>query len=167
MTTKKERIQTGVVFGVYLVLLTWLVLFKFATVPAQIPHLRGINLIPFHYDQETSFHAKEILYNLVIFVPAGFYFAALLERRSVLLAAAATAGLSLAFEITQWLFAIGATDITDLITNTAGGCCGMLLFWLLGKIMGANRLKFANTLGTILELSALTLLLLLLLANPS
>lgn len=167
MTTKKERIRTGVVFGVYLALLIWLVLFKFATSPAQIPHLRGINLIPFHYDQETAFHAKEILYNLVVFIPAGFYFSALLERRSILLAAAATAGLSLAFEITQWLFAIGASDITDLITNTAGGCCGMLLFRLLGKALGAKRLKFANTLGSILELAATTLLLLLLLANPS
>lgn len=163
MTRKKERIQTGVVFGVYLVLLIWLVLFKFATTPAQIPHMRGINLIPFHYDQETAFHTKEILYNLVVFVPAGFYFSALLGNCASLMA---TAGLSLSFEITQWVFAIGATDITDLIANTAGGCCGMLLFLLLGKMMGAKRMKFANTLGAILELATLALLIILLLANP-
>lgn len=163
MTRKKERIQTGVVFGVYLVLLIWLVLFKFSTSPAQIPHMRGINLIPFHYDQETSFHAKEILYNLVVFVPAGFYFSALLGNCASLMA---TAGLSLSFEITQWIFAIGASDITDLIANTVGGGCGMLLFLLLGKMMGTKRMKFANTLGAILELVAIALLMILLLANP-
>lgn len=163
MTRKKERIQTGVVFGVYLVLLIWLVLFKFSTSPAQIPHMRGINLIPFHYDQETSFHAKEILYNLVVFVPAGFYFSALLGNCASLMA---TAGLSLSFEITQWIFAIGASDITDLIANTVGGGCGMLLFLLLGKMMGTKRMKFANTLGAILELVAIALLIILLLANP-
>ena len=38
------------------------------------------------------------------------------------------AGISLLLEITQYILAIGSSDITDLITNTAGGLLGCLLY---------------------------------------
>lgn len=43
---------------------------------------------------------------------------------------------SLTAEFIQFIFAIGATDITDLITNTAGGFLGLKLYGLtISRIM--------------------------------
>lgn len=165
MENKRQRTWTGVVFGVYVAFLVWLVLFKLATNLEQIPCQRGINLIPFHYDQENSVHLKEVLYNMLVFVPAGYYFAAFLQKKNIFLGTAAAAALSLFFEITQWVFSIGASDITDLITNTLGGLCGVALFWLMGKAAGKHRMTIANTVGVVLELSGGALLALLLIAN--
>ena len=52
MTWKNEKKSKAllVVFGIYLALLVWCILFKFALRPEEIPHLRGINLIPYAID---------------------------------------------------------------------------------------------------------------------
>lgn len=91
----KEKIITYIVFGVYILLLIWLILFKFATSVEEIPCIRGINLVPFHYDQENAFHKIEILYNVLVFVPAGFYFSVMFAKKHIFLGTAATAVLSL------------------------------------------------------------------------
>ena len=71
-STEQKR-MSYIVFAVYLILLAWLILFKFATNFSEIPSMRSINLIPFHYMQETSMHWKEVLYNIIVFVPLGVY----------------------------------------------------------------------------------------------
>lgn len=78
---QKERKFSYVVFVVYLFLLCWLVLFKFATSMEAIPHIRGINLIPFHYDMENSVHLKEVIYNIIVFIPCGVYLSAFFPRK--------------------------------------------------------------------------------------
>lgn len=163
--SKKERTITYIVFAVYILLLVWLVLFKFATSIEEIPHLRGVNLIPFHYDKENAVHVREVFYNVMVFVPAGFYFSAIFAKKNVFLGTAATALLSFVFEAVQWIFAIGATDITDFITNTVGGFCGMLLFWFMGKVTQKHRMTIINVLGMIVEILGGMLLLILLISN--
>lgn len=162
---KKERTITYIVFAVYLLLLVWLVLFKFATSIEEIPHLRGINLIPFHYDKENAVHVREVFYNVMVFVPAGFYFSAMFAKRNIFLGTVATAVLSLLFEAVQWIFSIGASDITDFITNTVGGLLGLLLFWIMGKITLKHRMTVINVLGIIVEVLGGMLLLILLISN--
>ncbi len=163
--SNKEKKLSFIVFGVYLLLLCWLVLFKFATSIDEIPHLRSVNLIPFHYSLKTSFQFKEVLYNILVFIPAGYYFTALFAKRNLLSGVGLTALMSLFFETTQWIFAIGASDITDLITNTLGGLCGMALFFLMGKIAGSHRMKIINIIGIVIEVAGCALLALLLIAN--
>ena len=131
--SNKEKVITYIFFAVYLMLLCWLVLFKLATSINMIPSMRGINAIPFYYDEEVAFHTREVIFNAIVFVPAGFYFAAIFSSKSVWLGTAASAILSLFFEVVQWLFSIGASDITDIITNTIGGLCGMIIFLAMGK----------------------------------
>lgn len=162
---KKERTVTCVVFAVYILLLVWLVLFKFAVRIEDIPGMRSMNLIPFYYEQENSFHLKEILYNVIVFIPAGFYFSAIAGKKNIFLGTAATAVLSFLFEAIQWICSIGATDITDLITNTFGGFLGMLLFLVMGKITLKYRMKIINTLGIIIEIFGCMLLFFILAAN--
>ncbi|MDP4108311.1 MAG: VanZ family protein, partial [Bacillota bacterium] len=48
--------------------------------------------------------------------------------------------LSLTFEFIQFIFAIGATDITDVITNTVGGFLGLKLYSLSNKYITNKKL---------------------------
>jgi glycopeptide antibiotics resistance protein len=129
-----QKILSIVVFAVYFVLLVWLVLFKFAVSLDDVPRLRGINLVPFYYDTENSVHLKEVVYNILVFVPLGVYLSAFMSKKTLVIRILPCFLLSLAFEVIQWIFAIGASDITDVIGNTFGGILGLILFWLLGKI---------------------------------
>lgn len=165
LNTEKEKRFTYIVFGIYMILLVWLVLFKFAVSIEEIPRMRNINLIPFYYDRDTSFHFKEVLYNVIVFIPAGFYFTAFLEKRGRWHGVIATALLSVLFESMQWVFCLGSTDITDVITNTLGGLGGMFLFWITGKIFLKYRFIIINVIGFIIEILACLLLALLIFSN--
>ena len=92
----------------------------------------------------------EVLYYVLVFVPAGFFFSAL-GKRKVVSGIITSAMLSLCFEILQWIFALGASDITDLITNTVGGAFGTFLFFATGKLFKGNQVKIACIVGAVLE----------------
>ncbi len=59
---------------------------------------------------------------------------------------------SLAFETLQYIFALGASDITDLIGNTLGGIIGIAVFMLLSKIFKNNTIKIINVLALIVTI---------------
>ncbi len=163
-STKQKRISR-VVFFVYFILLTWLVLFKFATSISELPRIRGINFIPFHYAQETSTHLKEVLYNIIIFVPLGVYVQIFKDKWNMMKKIMVILLSSILFETIQYAFAIGASDITDLIGNTMGGIIGIYLCMLLRKIAPKKCVSVINVLGIMVEMVGVGLLLLLLLAN--
>ena len=166
MYTKEKKVFVYVVMGIYLLFLCWLILFKLADSIDKIPSMRGINLIPFHYDQlsNTRFHQMEVLYNVLVFVPAGFFFSAF-GKGKVTSGIIASAMLSLCFEILQWIFALGASDITDLITNTVGGAFGTFLFFAMGKLFKGNQLKIACIIGAIFEAIFIILMIVLIILN--
>lgn len=94
---------------------------------------RSINLIPFSGSAAVNgrIDLSEPFYNFLAFVPLGLYLSILgLPKKTwqrVLVGLAA----SLAFETIQYVFGIGASDITDIITNTAGTAAGVFAFELL------------------------------------
>lgn len=69
-------------------------------------------------------------------------------------------GVSFIFELFQFIFSIGASDITDLIGNTLGGIIGMGIFCIFTKIFKTRELGIINiialistiTIGVILSL---------------
>lgn len=127
--SKLQRLSY-LVFGIYLALLVWLVIFKFGTSFEEMSHIRGVNLIPFYYDTQVgfAFHAKEVIYNVLVFVPLGVYVCIFCPGWGFWKKCLPGFLLSLLFEILQYIFAIGATDITDLIGNTAGECLALPYF---------------------------------------
>lgn len=163
---KRERIVSYIVLGIYLLFLVWLILFKLADSVDKIPSMRGINLIPFHYDQfsGTRLHFTEVMENVLVFIPAGFYFTAL-RRQRIASGILSCAVLSLVFEIVQWIFALGASDITDLITNTVGGAAGAVLFLLTKKICKERQMRVVNTIGIALEGIFIAFFAILIIAN--
>ncbi len=140
---KSDKINylVPVLFAVYMVLLVWIILFKLQFSITDLDTIRSINLIPFHYDNEVNdtFHLKEILENVLIFVPLGIYLCMLKHEPSFKVKFMLVLSFSLILEISQYLLAVGRTDITDLITNTCGGLIGIALYWLAAKIFRTKR----------------------------
>jgi glycopeptide antibiotics resistance protein len=65
--------------------------------------------------------------------------------------------LSISYELIQLIFALGATDITDVITNTFGGFLGMCLYIILGRLRKFDRLTIINAIGLAMEAETLVL----------
>lgn len=138
---------TKILFLFYLTELTWIILFKMQVSLKNLPELRNINLIPFEQSAivNGTIDFDEILGNLLAFVPFGIFMGILLEKETFLIKTAPVFFTSLAFESAQYIFAIGASDITDLFMNTAGGILGIVLFTLLSKLFKARTVKIFNS----------------------
>ena len=163
-STKQKRISY-MVFGIYFILLIWLVLFKFATNLSEIPRMCSINLIPFYYKQGTNTHLREVLYNIIVFIPLGVYVQIFNEDRKKTTKCLLVFLTSFLFEVIQFIFAIGASDVTDLIGNTFGGIVGILFCIIMKKFAPKKFISIINGSGMLIEIAAIGLLMLLLGAN--
>lgn len=164
---KKQKIMTYVVFMIYVLLLIWLILFKFSTSIMELDHIRNINLIPFKGSMVVNgrLGITEIIYNVLVFVPFGVYVEVLKCDWSFVKKILPGFLLSFIFETLQFVFAIGASDITDVIGNTLGGTIGILFFLLIQKIFKKHSLNIVNIIGMIIEILAIAMLALLLISN--
>ena len=97
----------------------------------------GVNLVPFaeifrFWKGPESLGNSQFWYNVVgniaVFVPLGFFTALLLRRRYYgAFALAVTYIVSLVAELLQYLLKVGTFDIDDVILNTFGGLLGILI----------------------------------------
>ena len=121
MTWKNEKKSKAllVVFGIYLALLVWCILFKFALRPEEIPHLRGINLIPYAASVVVNgkVQISEIIENMLVFLPFGLCISAFYPDSEIQNRILLASGLSLFFEVTQYIFAIGASDRNSIVSG--------------------------------------------------
>ncbi|WP_408606180.1 VanZ family protein [Cellulosilyticum ruminicola] len=126
-----------------------------------------MNFIPFTESVITNSHLDitEILYNILVFVPLGIYVSIFKPHWSFLNKAMPSLCLSLLLETLQFIFAIGASDITNIIGNTLGRICGILLFLCLKKLFKKKYLTIINCIGLSVESLAIILLSLLILYN--
>lgn len=165
MSDKKQKHLTTALFAVYLLAVIWIILFKMQLIPAVTQ--RSLNLIPFGESVIVNgkLDIREIIYNLLIFVPFGIYMSMLKPDWSFLKKTAPIFLTSLAFETLQFIFAIGATDITDLIGNTLGGIIGIGVFFVFARLFKGKSLKIMNILALIGTLFMVGLIGLLIIAN--
>ncbi|EKF52084.1 VanZ family protein [Lactococcus garvieae] len=117
-----------IIFSYYLFFLFWGILFKFnitdtISVAQHFPTY-SLNLSPFN----ASGGRLEVIFNILIFIPFGYYLSVLSDKKSFLGKVSTIFFISLLVEVLQFIFGIGASDITDIITNTSGGLLGLLLF---------------------------------------
>jgi glycopeptide antibiotics resistance protein len=96
---------------------------------------RRVNLIPFN---EPSILSGENISNVVIFVPLGVYAGILFERWISGKKLFFFFLLSLIVEGLQFVLAIGAFDITDIITNTFGAILGLMIFKAVEKAFNSS-----------------------------
>jgi glycopeptide antibiotics resistance protein len=126
---KRNISITKLIFGIYCLLLIWVVIFKISISWEEVRMLAGsrsFNWIPFYYDCTGSYSVlrRETLLNVVVFLPFGVYLKMLGKPmgKTILWGFLVSAS----FELVQFIFSLGATDITDLIANTMGVVIGAL-----------------------------------------
>lgn len=132
----RDRRQLVLLLAIDLVLLLWLIVWKFVP-PSTAPFTwDSLNLIPFHNANGFSVAPSEIAINVLLFVPIGVLLRLLGARRSSVGALLLIFGWSLLCEVLQLALGVGAADTTDLITNSAGGLLGLLCLpnaWTSGR----------------------------------
>lgn len=142
----RHKRVTSILFIVYFLLLTWIIVFKMELSMSNLVAEKSINFIPFKesaiINGRISF--SEIINNAIVFIPVGVFTAMLADNLKFIKMAAVPFGISLFYEITQYIFAVGACDITDLINNTLGGIVGILIFKLRRKVLGDKAYKVVN-----------------------
>lgn len=165
--TKKQQKQTRVLFIIYLLVLIWIIVFKFSFSLEDIPPLRSVNLIPLEGTaiRNNQYDYNELLSNVLVFMPFGLYISMLKPKWRFLTKLLPIAGTSLLFEILQYTFAIGATDITDLIGNTLGGALGIIFCFIVSKLFQSYSPKILNAIGLIGTIAIFSFFALLFLAN--
>ena len=109
------------------------------------------NFIPFHeifrYEIGSRLFVKNILGNIVLFIPYGYFAADYLKSKKISLIAFLTIILAITIEIVQ--FHIGRTfDIDDVILNTLGGILGLIIYRIIDNIHN-NLPKILKTEGFI------------------
>ncbi|QKN24647.1 VanZ family protein [Caproicibacterium lactatifermentans] len=135
MENRKQRTLTKVLLVIYLAMLTWLVLFKLSFSLSMFYRYQHINLIPFgaSFLPDGRLNLAEILGNVFIFIPLGIFLKMLKPSWSFAKKTALCFSLSLVYEVLQYVFALGTTDVTDLLDNTVGGMLGIGLYILFKK----------------------------------
>ena len=157
-----EKNYTYIIYHLF-VFSHWIILFKLSVSIDQLPHFRSINLIPFYYPNKTTYQIREVLDNLIIFIPFGLYLKTLNinSERTIFLGFL----LSLSLELSQYIFCLGASDITDLITNTTGVLVGVGLYYLLKKIFKEKTNKIILALAAIVTILFISLIVIILINN--
>ncbi|MGG0250564.1 VanZ family protein [Peribacillus frigoritolerans] len=158
----QKKITAGLL-AVYLFALTWIIVFKMQFSFQGLPDFREINLIPFagsaNVNNQIDFN--EIIYNVLAFIPFGIYISMLKSNWSFLKRITVIAGVSLLFEGLQFIFALGASDITDFMGNTLGGIIGVGVYIVFCKLFSTKATKILNVLASIGTIFIVALLLLL------
>ena len=152
-SNKHQKIITKGLLVIYLILLAWIVLMKIEFSFKDLHAIREVNLIPFAEPVivNNKIYFREMYLNILVFVPFGIYVSMLnfdwgFARKIIPIAAT-----SLMFETLQYVFAIGSTDITDLVMNILGGALGIIIYFIICKIF-KNKIKinrFINVLASI------------------
>ncbi len=150
-----RKILSRGLLALYLVILIWLVLFKLKfNIWSVLDYKhRSLNLIPFAAPSIVNgrINFGEMILNCIFFIPFGLLLSVNFKKTAFLPKFAVIIVFSLAAEIIQFVFAIGATDISDLITNTLGGFLGLKLYDLSNKYINSEKLdRFIISTGILL-----------------
>lgn len=78
--------------------------------------------------------ATNLLGNIFIFVPFGFFMALASKKRSLIVTTFFSCMLSLTVEIFQLISRVGSFDVDDLLLNTIGGILGYVVYIIMEKV---------------------------------
>lgn len=142
----REKKITICLLAFYLILLSWIILLKMQFSFSALPHIRQVNLLPFRASVIVNgrLYWNEIINNMLVFLPVGAYLSLLMPGRWFFTKLAVVCSISLSYEVLQFLFAIGASDVTDLFSNTLGGGLGIAAVWLLTCLFQERAHRLLN-----------------------
>lgn len=160
LRTEKRDTLTIVLFAIYVIALIGIILIKPPFYSEPVAEIREINLLPFPdaFDDNHRLFSRDVIYNIFAFIPLGIYICSLKLEWSFAKKIIPIAALTLAFEIMQYIFALGRSDITDIITNMLGGILGIGICAIFFKIFKKRTTTIVNILSLIFIACLLLLL---------
>lgn len=158
----KNQYLTEILFVTYMIALIWVIVFKMSFSFSEEYLMRSVNLVPYFEPMQVSGEAvyEEIIFNVLAFVPFGLYAEILFKKRNVFQKILLFFLASLTFEVVQFIFAIGVSDITDIINNVLGGIMGVVIYKGIEKFLENRHRthKFVNLIAVIGTVFVLLLL---------
>lgn len=134
---RPARTAERVVLGLYVPVLVWVVLLKIHTGDlGDLVGRRSVNLVPMGGTASGGLGSRELAVNVLVFVPLGVLVLLAARQRRFARMLLLVVGVSVVFEVVQYVAGIGASDVTDVLTNSAGGLVGMGLAWLGLRVLG-------------------------------
>lgn len=149
---KKFKISIWIMFVIYMISLSYLLLCKFYNftvlgiffsewnVDAVLEGIKNINLVPIQHtfndmfnnsSPDTHYYRRIFVYNIIAFIPYGVMLPILFSKinsiKKVILVGAIT---SLSYEVIQIFTTLGKFDIDDIILNTTGTFIGGVIFYI-------------------------------------
>ena len=145
---KYNNLLTYMSFAVYIILLIWVVIFKwtnYISVEESIITFRKLNLVERFYACKQSFFGfdfLDIMLNVILFIPLGLFFKLMFRRKYLVILMGGI--FSFIFEISQFLTCIGMFNMFDIIANTTGCVLGYVLFVFFEKIINKRFVNIVN-----------------------
>ncbi|VIF96726.1 membrane protein [Clostridioides difficile] len=155
-----------IIFFVYILMIIRIILFRDVPIYAISKGIfRTVNLIPFYtiyqfiVDSNIDFMKAtvNIIENIGIFIPMGIFLPIVcknLNKKTIIITIILV---SLAFELTQYIFALGSSDIDDVILNSLGGIIGITIYINMNKLFPNDIKRFKVIIATSLILGVIGL----------
>lgn len=157
MRLEKRKIPVYILFVVYMLLLISIILFKLPFYSGELSDgIRVVNLLPLQgsFDENGIIVWREILDNILIFVPFGIYVCMLKSEWSFQKKVLTVIGLTISFEVLQFVFALGRTDVTDIFSNSLGGVIGIAVYSLMFRVFKTKTNKIVTVIALIVTVCA-------------
>ena len=157
MKPDARSILTFALFAIYALVLVGIILFKFPFSYQEDGNGRVLNLIPLagSYREDGTLRVDELVENVLIFVPFGLYLSMVAHSWSFWKKTLLIVGVTVAFEVIQYVFALGRADITDVLTNAIGGLLGIGVYGVLARVLKGRTNVVINVVGLIVTVAAL------------
>ena len=136
MAKDKYERPLFILFTLNVIFLIWAILWKCGVPSIGNETQRAINILPFNGNTRW-----EMQFNILLFVPFGFYLSAAMPKSKIVKLFLFTALASVILEIAQYILAVGRSDITDVLLNTVGGGIGIAAFYTLSKLFDKHSRK--------------------------
>ncbi len=128
---------SSIIFGIlYIAILLYALFFK--SIGAT-----GVNLVPFSTimsymtemaNNNSGAAIKNILANIFLFIPLGFYAGILLRKRRMIITIMVIILIPIIVELIQYIWSLGICDVDDVILNVFGGLIGILVLKAVEKL---------------------------------
>ena len=113
--------------------------------------MRSINLVPFSQSVivNDKLDVSEIIQNVLAFVPLGILICTIWQEKSWRFKLGVIVVTSVMLEVLQYILGVGASDITDVITNTLGGMIGLAIAAGMAGIFPKNWKAVINSVSLV------------------
>lgn len=132
-------------------MLVWIILFKMDVSVENFGQMRSINLVPFSQSVivNDKLDVSEIIQNVLAFVPLGILIYTIWQEKSWRFKLGVIVVTSVMLEVLQYILGVGASDITDVITNTLGGMIGLAIAAGMAGIFPKNWKAVINSVSLV------------------